>query len=315
MGAGTITRKFAALFLVVGAVTSLLVLTGSSRAVFAEEYVSSRNCPCKGTTVREVLKSGVPQRSDYESLFRGELYRQMERFSNEFQNKHSTVLEIYGRKWVQDPLHTWSRVYEYPYVFSRVLRAASANSKEKLSVLDLGSGVTFLPWFIYESLHTRISLMSAMDLDPDYASLYDNINAMEKYQVSFHLQDISTLVDASDEAYDIIYSVSVFEHMEDAFATIGNIERVLKRGGTFIVSFDLVHDNSTNSMRLTEAEKVLQALKDTFVEVDPNPADTRKEFNADPVVPETMQTYYPNYDSSGLGTQKLAFSCHEFLKV
>lgn len=263
----------------------------------------------------EILKAGIPQQADYDSLFRTYAFRKVERFSDNFQYKHRKVLEVYGKKWVTDPLHTWSRVYEYPFVFCRVMKAVAATSTKQFRILDLGSGVTFFPWLIKEFLGDKTASVSAVDVDVDFTSLYDTINHAEHHQVSFRAENMKmTLENTPAGHYDIIYSISVLEHVDDALDMIEKVERALKKGGIFIVTIDVYDDDSPNQFQLKRAENIIQTLNETFIRVGPIQTTLRDGFNANPVVPETYRLYNKDYDSASFGPHKLTFSCFEFMK-
>ena len=263
----------------------------------------------------EILKAGIPQQTDYDSLFRTYAFRKVERFSDNFLYKHRKVLEVYGKKWVTDPLHTWSRVYEYPFVFCRVMRAVAATSTKEVRILDLGSGVTFFPWLIKEFLGNKTASVSAIDVDVDFTSLYDQINPGEHHQVSFRVEDMKmTLENTPAGHYDIIYAISVLEHVNGALEVIEKVERALKKGGIFIVTIDVYDNDSPNQFQLNHAEDIIRTLNETFIRADPIQTTLRDGFNANPVVPETFQLYNKDYDTAVFGPHKLTFSCFEFMK-
>src|SRR5690606_20253176 len=68
----------------------------------------------------EKLSSGIPNVKDYENLARSGLFLDMEAFSSAFLIRNKQHLESYSKKWVPDPLHQWSRQWEYPFVYERI---------------------------------------------------------------------------------------------------------------------------------------------------------------------------------------------------
>ncbi|MGH8743753.1 MAG: hypothetical protein ACREUY_05680, partial [Burkholderiales bacterium] len=99
----------------------------------------------------------MPKIPDYQRLLQSGLFKSMESFSEDFVRSQSAYLKDYRRKWVADPLHQWSRQWEYPFVFSRISEYAR-NAEPRLNILDAGSGVTFFPFFLSSRFsHAAIS--------------------------------------------------------------------------------------------------------------------------------------------------------------
>src|SRR5207249_243477 len=64
-----------------------------------------------------VMPPGIPRIADYERTRSCEPFLGMERFSEAFLRGNGSRLASYRRRWVADPLHQWSRQWEYPYAF------------------------------------------------------------------------------------------------------------------------------------------------------------------------------------------------------
>ena len=92
------------------------------------------------------LPVGLPNQDEYFKLIRSKLFANMENYSNSFIKTNKLLLYPYIQKWIKDPFHQWSRQWEYPYVYSQI-----SSIKGNLEILDAGSGVTFLPFFIASS--------------------------------------------------------------------------------------------------------------------------------------------------------------------
>ena len=140
--------------------------------------------------------------------------------------------------WPRDALHWWSRAWEYPYVYHHL-----KNWREKfptgslLHVIDLGSGVTFFPFSIarlgYSVTCTDIDSVCAVDL-PRAAHCLPHAPG----EVNFRLIEKARLPFNNDEA-DVIYCISVLEHINSFEDTIQEIARVLRPGGLLVVTIDL----------------------------------------------------------------------------
>ncbi len=140
-------------------------------------------------------------------------------------------------RWPRDPLHTWSRVWEYPYVYHHLKSRRGDFGTTLPLVIDLGSGVTFFPFSIARLGYQVI----CVDIDPicgkDLTKAVDCI-AHEPGKVEFRLTDGITLPFSNYEA-DIIYCISVLEHISKFEQTISEMARVLRPKGTLLLTFDL----------------------------------------------------------------------------
>ena len=91
-------------------------------------------------------RSGYASLDDFEAESWKSTFSKLERLQEKFLSNESDFRsEDYT--WPRDALHSWSRVWEYPYVFAN-LKSWQAHmlGSGLLKVLDFGSGVTFLPF-------------------------------------------------------------------------------------------------------------------------------------------------------------------------
>ena len=93
-----------------------------------------------------VLDDGIPLLADYQALLQMADFKQLERFSDQFVAETRPFLKDYRRRWVTDPLHQWSRQWEYPYVVARIQALLASQGEKPIRALDVGSGITFLPF-------------------------------------------------------------------------------------------------------------------------------------------------------------------------
>lgn len=141
--------------------------------------------------------------------------------------------------WPRDPLHTWSRVWEYPYVYYHLNQWIKAIKTVplRLKVADIGSGVTFFPFSIarlgYEVVCTDIDPICQADIERA-----EKVQDVFPGDVSFRLIQEERLP-FKDEELDAIYCISVLEHIPNPSTTVAEITRVLKPGGLLILTFDL----------------------------------------------------------------------------
>lgn len=170
--------------------------------------------------------------------------------------------------FVQDPLMTWSRVWEYTYVWTAV-REAAREIGRPMTVLDMGSGVTFFPFLLASALPG--TTVVASDMNDKYPAIFHNI-AMErvgKEPVHFHLHDARNPNTAFPNAtFDIITSVSVLEHTDDYPGIAVNLHRQLRPGGILVVTFDIATGPGFE-VPPAKAAALLSSLTALFEELHP----------------------------------------------
>jgi len=178
--------------------------------------------------------------------------------------------------WPRAPLHTWSRVWEYPYVFHHLQTWRAKLESEIISpvVVDLGSGVTFFPFSVARLGFHVVCTDIAPVCERDLIKASQHISS-DPGQVEFRLCGESTLP-FSDGEVDIIYCVSVLEHIENFESTIGEIDRVLKPNGLLLLTIDLDLRGDTE-IGVEKYQKLIGILRHHFSEYYPDrtvhPAD------------------------------------------
>jgi SAM-dependent methyltransferase len=181
------------------------------------------------------LSDSIPRIDAYRTLISSEFFRKIEQYSQAFLDSNKSVLEEYAAKWVPDPLHQWSRQWEYPFVLSRI-ESAIGTRNVGVSILDAGSGITFFPYYIMSRF--RFAKLYCCDIDSGLSAPYEAINASAEKQVHFSVRPLQDTGFAS-EMFDIVYCISVLEHTDNYPAIIDEFVRILKGGGTLIVTFDI----------------------------------------------------------------------------
>jgi 2-polyprenyl-3-methyl-5-hydroxy-6-metoxy-1,4-benzoquinol methylase len=160
-------------------------------------------------------------------------------------------------KWPDDPLHCWSRIWEYPYIFYHI-----SNYMQNLAegfrpvVADVGSGVTFFPF----SLAKLGCDVVCTDIDPICAkdiSQASKIVSCTPGKIDFRLVN-NDILPFGDEECDVLYCISVLEHIPNFENTVKEMARILKPGGLCLITCDLDLDpagetqlNTNQYMRLT----------------------------------------------------------------
>ena len=126
----------------------------------------------------------------------------------------------------------WSKVWEYPWLW--YARACSHIRWSGLRLVDLGSEVSPMPWFL-ATLGARVTLI---ETDPQWVPRWEALRARLGVDVDWHLVD-SERLPLADAAADVLTSFSVIEHQPDKGRAMDEVARVLKPGGRLAISFDI----------------------------------------------------------------------------
>ena len=206
----------------------------------------------------QLLPDGIPLTGDYELVLQSEIFKAMEQYSKRFLVENKAALKGYMRKWVDDPLHQWSRQWEYPFVYSRVQQIAQL--EPQLRILDAGSGITFFPYFLNENFD-NVSIFCC-DHDKTLSNTFRQINGGKEKSVEFSYADLREL-SYEDESLDMIYSISVLEHTHEYEKIIDNFYKIIKPSGLLVVTFDISLDG-TRDIDVVKATEFLNLLVKRF---------------------------------------------------
>jgi SAM-dependent methyltransferase len=209
--------------------------------------------------------SGFASLEDLQSELWRRLFKELEDFQKEF----SKCVDSYRSPeylWPRDPLHTWSRVWEYPYVLYHLRKYQQVMKHKNEVILDLGSGVTFFPFFLAREGFKVI----ATDIDPvcekDFKKAIALMN-MSNEQIDFILGK-EDYIPLEDNSISCVYSISVIEHVKNILQIIKEIHRVLIPDGLFILTFD-VSLNRTYELSPENFEILLSSLNQYFESISP----------------------------------------------
>jgi len=205
------------------------------------------------------LRDGAPKDHEYKILLGTDKFKELENFSNAFLKANQENLGSYSKKWVNDPLHQWSRQWEYPYVLNQI--QAVSKDKDTVRILDAGSGVTFFPYYI-KSLYSFAEI-HCTDYDKNLETVYEQINFHNDNKIAFSCCNLKTLP-FDDDYFDIIYCVSVLEHTDDHLKIAEEFLRVLRPGGRLIITFDVSLDG-TRDISIEKGDVLLRSLARRFV--------------------------------------------------
>ena len=204
------------------------------------------------------LREGIPLQGEYDTVLRSAAFKEMEAFSEAFCETNRGVLEGYVAKWGADnSLRSWSRQWEYPYVFGKVAEVARAHPRAR--ILDAGSGATFLPFYLRR--HFEGTTVACCDTDDTLADVFSSLNRNMNGDIEFSTADIRALPYA-DRSFDLVYCVSVLEHTDSYEEILNEFSRVTK-GGRVAITFDVSLDG-TRDLRIRDLDRMLRVLAAVF---------------------------------------------------
>jgi SAM-dependent methyltransferase len=253
------------------------------------------------------LPDGMPLTSQYQAIVRSDEFRALEQYSNRFLSAQGDQLRRYVHKWVADPLHQWSRQWEYPFVLNRL--QAVFDQEPAAQVLDAGSGITFFPHYLRDRFES--SGVHCCDYDASISAFFEQINAGARRPVEFSTADLRKLPYDSDR-FHAAYCISVLEHTDAYDAIISEFHRVLRPGGTLIVTFDLSLDGSRD-ISAERGGELLRALTAGFETATPLALDLQPQMSS-PELFTTLTARKLHPDSLPWKLPALVYQLHSLVK-
>jgi SAM-dependent methyltransferase len=125
----------------------------------------------------------------------------------------------------------WSKVWEYPWLFSHGLDQIDWRGKR---VLDFGSEISPMPWLL-AALGAAVTLI---ETDAQWVPRWEKLRAELGVNLDWKLVSDEALPIA-DASIDVVTSFSVIEHQPDKVKAASEIGRVLKAGSPAFISFDI----------------------------------------------------------------------------
>jgi len=228
----------------------------------------------EGDLLHPFDRSGVASLSDLETPEWRDLFSLMEQDQASFLQMESQF-RSQEYAWPRDPLHTWSRLWEYPYAYYHLRnwrRKVPAGDLPR--VVDLGSGVTFFPFSV-----ARLGChVTCTDTDPVAERDMARAAACVPHtpgRVDSRLSTGETVPFESGEA-DGAFCISVLEHIPGPEKTVFEIARILKPGGLLVLTIDLDLRGDW-AIGVSQHRRLMRTLRQHFEYVCPDttvhPAD------------------------------------------
>lgn len=181
--------------------------------------------------------SGLARISDLGTADSKRLFAFLKEEQDDFTSKEAEFRSA-EYMWPRTPLYSWSRVWEYPYVYYQIKRWHETVGQVQASrVLDFGSGVTFFP-FAVAKLGISVTCADNDTICEKDLSRAVSVVPHQPGKIDFRLCNGSKLP-FDDNEMDGVYSVSVLEHILQFEDTLDDIVRVLRPGGLLVLTVDL----------------------------------------------------------------------------
>lgn len=199
------------------------------------------------------MRNGIPTKLEVFNILKTELYKNQKKYNDLFLEKYHNELIDYKNKWVANPLWQWSRIYEYPFVESKIDHFIK--NKKNIKILDAGSGITFLPYKLSDK--QEIKNIVCVDYDGDLQKTFKSIPSNK---VNFILGSLDKL-DFEDNTFDIVYCISVLEHTDNYDKILQEFKRVIKNGGLLIITFD-IGISINHKLNIVNSNRLLSLIND-----------------------------------------------------
>ncbi len=189
---------------------------------------------------------------------RVKLYSEMEKSQRQFLKKTRRLGWRTWHPWPPDPLHQWSRQWEYPFAFGGLSRLGSGSG-----ILDAGSGLTFFPYYC-ESKGYRVT---CLDSEPRYVEAYAETNWAIRSGITFAVGPLEE-IPFPDSSFDAVVCISVLEHTVSWQVCLDELIRVLRPKGLLVLTID-VKWGGHDGLDPRAVSAIHESLSRTFTDVLP----------------------------------------------
>ena len=165
--------------------------------------------------------------------------------------------------WPTSAVNNWGRIWEYPYAMN-MIKLIDAQRPLKV-IADFGPGVTFFPLWV--SQLTNVEKIYTVDNDPvcvagneRLRNAFVNQNSHKLHPVLSNGEDLGEI---EDNSLDLLYSISVIEHIPNPENIIETIARKIAKNGFLIITLDVALRNDFG-LKVKDIDKSNISLKKYF---------------------------------------------------
>ena len=163
-----------------------------------------------------------------------------------------------------------------------VSEASTKAAGEKIRVMDLGCGTaSYVPALIEK--YPNLEYVGVEPIEKSYQKAEENLGGVERSKVHFQLA-YDQIPEEKEGSFDLVFSLSVLEHVKHLQSFIDLSAKYVKSGGTLMHRYDLGHALHTHSIK----EAVHVWLGNNFPQILPE-----RQFVRYVGVPE-VETCYKN---------------------
>lgn len=192
---------------------------------------------------------------------------------------------------IMQPVNSYTRYPEYHYFFQCIREHLSPATGAGLRALDVGSPKLF-GFYLADRLPVALDCtdISPRNID-EYVIMWHGLKDAARGNIDFSIQDVRRL-GLEDESYDVVYSMSVIEHVEGERSdgdALREMLRVLKPGGLLLFSVPAGDVHQEQLRPLTGADHVSDAGdRDSFFQHIYSPATVRERL-LEPILPDVEE--------------------------
>lgn len=125
----------------------------------------------------------------------------------------------------------WSKVWEYPWVWYHCLSHLPFRS---CRILDVGPANRPMPW-VCAALGAKVTLL---EIHGKWLTLWDEVRSRLDVDIDWQLV-VDDHLPFESSSFDVVTSLSVLEHQSDQRTAVTEIGRVLRDGGTCVITADV----------------------------------------------------------------------------
>jgi ubiquinone/menaquinone biosynthesis C-methylase UbiE len=175
-----------------------------------------------------------------------------------------------GYAWPLDPLHTWSRIWEYPFVATHVATFSQTrlagnhinhHDQAKPKILDVGAAVTFFSAYLAQQAIELTNFDYDESMIPRFEQAFSRVRSeMNLKEMPRYLAGDARNTKLPDQSFDGILCISVLEHIPHWEQALTEFVRLLRPGGLLIMTFDVQYRGTPDGLNADDTARLLTYL-------------------------------------------------------